>query len=153
MSAGREMDLLIAEQVIGFVRVVDDTYDYHRVQHRTEVLLPPRRTLREFQDLLPRSGPIPLGYFVSARYSVEMDAALQVVTALRPRFRPEAAHGFALLHCLSRPVPPPVGRHGAPVARYEWEWCATFALAGGDVAACADTAPLAICRAALKEKA
>lgn len=122
MPAGRELDALVAEKVMGFVRVADDTSDYHGVRHGTEVLLPPGETLHSLREWLPRSGPIAFGYFVTQRYSTDIAAAWQVVERMRnPDFR--------------------LNKDG--------DWGCSF---GGELrfVGLAPTAPLAICRAALK---
>ena len=79
MPAGRKMDALVAERVMGFRREVDDTSDYNGVRHGNEVLIPPGETLDSLRDMLPRKGEIPFGYFVTARYSTDIAAAWQVV--------------------------------------------------------------------------
>lgn len=83
VPAGRELDVLVAEQVMGFVRVTDDTSDYNHVRHGNEVLLPPGATLHSLREWLPRKGQIPFGYFVTQRYSTDIAAAWRVVERLR----------------------------------------------------------------------
>ena len=83
MKAGRELDALVAERVMGWHREVDATYDYDHVQHGNEVLLPPGETLYSLREMLPRKGIIPFAYFVSERYSTEVAAAWRVVQRMR----------------------------------------------------------------------
>ncbi len=66
----RERDLLVAEHVMGYRRVTDDTADYAGTRHGGEVLLPPGETFASMQEWLPRRGVIPFGYFVTERYTV-----------------------------------------------------------------------------------
>ena len=127
MPAGRELDALVAERVMGFVRVTDDTSDYNHVRHGNEVLLPPGATLHSLQEWLPRKGQIPFGYFVTQRYSTDIAAAWRVWSLPQ--------HKGWLLE-----------QGGDCQTVYEgWR-----DMEDGIWLASADTAPLAICRAALK---
>jgi hypothetical protein len=85
VPAGRELDVLVAEQVMGFVRVTDDTSDYNHVRHGNEVLLPPGATLHSLREWLPRKGQIPFGYFVTQRYSTDIAAARLVEDEIERR--------------------------------------------------------------------
>ncbi len=81
----RELDALIAEKVMGFHRVVDDTKDADGVRYGNDVLLPPGETLESLEFFLPRKGPMALTYFVHARYSTNAAAALLVIANMRKR--------------------------------------------------------------------
>lgn len=129
IPAGREMDALVAERVMGFRREVDDTFDYNGVRHGNEVLVPQGETLDSLRDMLPRKGEIPFGYFVTARYSADIAAAWLAVESLNER-----RIGVYRLWQVMRNV-----------------WVCELMVDGGNIVkAHASAAPLAICRAALK---
>lgn len=119
-EAGRELDALVAERVMGYRRVADTTRDYDGVQHGGEFLVPPTIADDQLHNYLPPFGGIPFDYFVGARYSARIIDAWQVVERME-------AMGY----------PFSLERHGA-------QWAASFL----NVRGIAETVPLAICCAA-----
>ncbi len=129
----RELDAQIAERVMGFHREIDETHDYDHVQHRNEVLLPPGETLEHLRELLPRKGQIPFAYFVTERYSTDIAAAWKVVEKMR-----ELDWRMLLENWVA--VTDAYAAFFRPQDRYNYE---------KHIGVTDDTAPLAICRAAL----
>lgn len=81
----RDRDLLVAEHVMGYHRVTDDTTDYAGTRHANEILVPPGQTLQSLQEWLPRRGRIAFGYFVTEQYTLSPTAARAVEDAIGRR--------------------------------------------------------------------
>jgi hypothetical protein len=112
MSAGQEMDTLVAEKVMKF----------HLDYEFADMLGAP--TVKELGDKYDEWGLLPL-------YSTEIDAAWEVVEKLKDRW------GIVNIEY----------SHSAPIARERWT--AYFDIDFDGFMGFGDTAPLAICRAAL----
>lgn len=93
----RERDLLVAEHVMGYRRVTDDTADAAGTRHANEILVPPGQSLQSLQEWLPRRGQIAFGYFVTERYTERHDAARAIEDAIARR-RLYADYCGALAH-------------------------------------------------------
>ena len=76
----RELDALVAEKVMGWRRV-NIGPDYNGEHDGCEVLLSPTMMLSEVAPYLPRTGPVPLWYFVPD-YSTVLGATWQVVVQM-----------------------------------------------------------------------
>lgn len=128
LTAGRELDALVAERIFGYRRESYSSRDYDGVLHEGEVLMPPGTTWRDVMDYFPKRGPIPRLYWVSDEYTKSFSGAFAVENAMRQR-------GWSLTLWYVRETD---------------DWHANFATDGdGGTGAEADSAPLAICRAAL----
>lgn len=128
IEAGRETDALIAEHVMGFHREVAPP-DYDKLHGGNEVLVPPGETLATLEQILPRKGPISLGFFVRSRFSTDRSAALEVVDRL-------TAAGFIVdLHINADLVVASLIGRNAPHDHFAMETASTL--------------PLALCRASL----
>lgn len=134
MPAGRELDALIAEKVMGLPR---HDLDYHR------------------QKCLPISTDTEPGYCSTERRGTD-------VTSKRCRIRPYSTDIAAAMEVWHKAFPVgPNDKSGFPgVIQRDDNWCFTLFYANGEpmlqddgvrlLIAKADTAPLSICRAALK---
>jgi len=82
----RRIDALVAEKVMGFERFRYESPDAHGATYSGEVLLPPGREWDQIiADYSPKIGPIPLGYWVKARYTSSWDAMQEVIERITQR--------------------------------------------------------------------
>ncbi len=129
LPAGAELDRLVAERVMGWRWHQPPKYDYHGpLPEQGAVLVPPGFDEKGFE--WPPKGVIPVGFFCSAfNPSTNIAHAWEVV---------EKMNAAGLWQLLSQD--------------WAFNWCCGFAKAGefGPSGGWCDTAPLAICRAALK---
>lgn len=98
----RARDCLVAEHVMGYQRVIDDTADYAGTRHGNAILLPPGETLRSVQEWLPRRGAIPFAYFVAEQYTQSHTAARAVEQAVMRRMPPVDDTYCAALESLTK---------------------------------------------------
>lgn len=117
LPAGRELDALVAEQVMGWKRVEKGHVYFWRTKEMVAELL------REHPDVLA------VDYFPCPYFSTEIAAAWEVVEELARR-------------CWHLSLDYPSGNS-------RWEWMACFRPQPPGSFVYADTAPVAICRAAL----
>lgn len=113
LEAGRELDALVAEQVMGWRRCSDDGSGYWEGRSPTNIL-----------SLILEEVP---------HYSTDIAAAWQVIGRMRDLCW--ASHSTDLTLDSEQPW---------------WAWHFLHGVSQKTVRECADTAPLAICRAALK---
>ena len=83
LTAGRDTDAIVAEVVFLYRRETIGP-DYYGEHGGTEVLVSPRVTLRDIAEYLPRSGPVPLGFF-ARRWSTDRRATEQVLQQMKRR--------------------------------------------------------------------
>jgi len=132
MEAGREMDCLVAERVLGWHRIQAPQFDYDGpLPEQGEVLVSPRMLpqIESGEYKWPPKGVIPLGFFVTARYSADIAAAWQVVQKMMDE-------GWLV----------GISNDQDYVGELAPAWHVCIAASWG----IAKSAPLAICRAALK---
>lgn len=128
MSAGKELDTLIAERVLGWQRVQAPQFDYDGpLPEQGEVLVSPTllSAIRSNEYQWPPKGIIPFDAFVSKKYSTKIEDAWPLT------------EGLKLFSIGQR-------NDGTWSA---WCWNRTH------INAKADTAPLAICKLLLKTAA
>jgi hypothetical protein len=80
MAAGRELDSLVAEKVFGWRRIKGPKFDYDGPVESNDVLIPP--TIIDEDEafrMMPPKGAIPFFYFVHRGYSTDIAAAWEVV--------------------------------------------------------------------------
>lgn len=82
---GEDLDVRVAEEVLGWRRIAGPSYDYDGPCEHGDVLLPPTVAEDAVHNLFPPRGRIPLGFFVTSRYSTDISAAWTVVRHLRDR--------------------------------------------------------------------
>ena len=130
MEAGRELDALVAEKVMKSHRWTETPPDYDGKHGSDKILMPKDLTWDEASPWLPPRGPI--GHINLHHYSTDIAAAWEVVEKIHSR-------GWFADFCWRDDVCP-----GRVV------WAIDFVTAAGKcVSADSESAPLAICRAAL----
>jgi len=144
MPAGREMDALVAEKVMGWLAWSERRPEYIHVVFQRPGEREPFMKFRNPEAERARYAPMafgdidPMNHVVCdiPRYSTEIAAAWEVVE----RLRADKVMGGASIAAVNAPDDATPG-----------EWCVEW-FDGNRTLDCAtgDTAPLAICRAALK---
>lgn len=125
MKPGREFDMLVAEKVLGWRRIEGPHYDYNGPCEYGDVLIPPDISEDEAFAMMPPKGKVPLGYFVTERYSTNISAAWEILEKF-PRFEIE--------------------KNGDGI------WCVLMDEKWKRFVGYGETAPEAICKAALLAK-
>jgi hypothetical protein len=124
MKAGRELDALVAEKVMGWQRITGPKTDYDGPCEYGDVLIPPTISEDEAFRMMPPKGAIPFYYFVNRNWSTNISDAWQVQekSIACTMFRDTDGYEVDLVYKRSQ----------------------------GWIRGVAETAPLAICLAALK---
>lgn len=125
MKPGRELDILIAEKVFGWKRIEGPHYDYNGPCEYGDVLIPPEMSEDEAFAMMPPKGKVPLWYFVTEKYSTDISAAWEIIEKF-PRFEIEK--------------------------NSEGIWCVLMDEKWNRFVGYGETAPEAICKAALLAK-
>lgn len=82
MKPGSELDILVAEKVLGWHRIEGPHYDYNGPCEYGDVLIPPTLSTEQAYSLMPPIGKVPLGYFVTQKYSTKISAAWEIIEKL-----------------------------------------------------------------------
>jgi hypothetical protein len=139
MKPGRELDILIAEKVFGWKRIEGPHYDYNGPCEYGDVLIPPEMSEDEAFAMMPPKGKVPLGYFVTQKYSTDISAAWEIIEKF-PIFEIEKHSIFSSTYFL----PPTWPKDGI--------WCVLMDEKWNRFVGYGETAPEAICKAALLAK-
>jgi len=139
LQAGRELDALVAERIFGWMRVQPPKHDFDGpLPGQGEVLASPTAVpmIESGEYAWPPKGIIPFTFFLPSQgWSTDISAAWQVIERM-------AARGLWLT--LLTPYDATDGYHATFTPHGRPQWCDAVARAQ------AATAPLAICRAALR---
>ena len=126
MEAGRRLDALIAEKLMGW-HWVNSPPDIDGNYEGIPILIPPNLTLNDLEPVLPKRGPV--GHVGIPRFSTDIGSAWQLVERLAT---------------MEGPVSIAWGIYGS-----EGNKASVVTMYGPGPGVVAPTAPLAICRAAL----
>jgi hypothetical protein len=124
MVPGRELDALVAEKVLGYWWSDGPKHDYDGPCEWERILIPPNFTEKDLKSwVFPPKGKIAKTYFITDKYSTDIAAAWKVVEKLKS---------------------------GKPIyMRIFWQDNYGAAFGNPSTSVFANTAPEAICKAAL----
>lgn len=148
MAAGRELDALVAERVMGWVWAQDDPAAYSTMFRPGHRYIVPPDVFEFSRGTLPADTALPLAkewYGNVPRYSTDLAAAWLVVEHLKRKDRRGHENFWLAWDNYGTEVPQGPAQWVEP---QELAWICSFDRNAGQWAT-ADTAPLAICRAAL----
>lgn len=129
----RERDAWIAEVLFGWYRIKGPKTDYDGLCEYGDVLIPPEITSEEEAfRLMPPKGSIPFDYFVNRKWSTDISEAWKVVEKMLETHWVDIYSGKGSK--LVKTYECRMGKYGVPSATHSAD---------------ADTAPEAICKAAL----
>ncbi|WP_339259547.1 hypothetical protein MKZ12_07160 [Paenibacillus sp. FSL R5-0713] len=123
---GIELDVMVAEHVFRWRRISGPTHDYDGPVEHGDVLFPPSVSTNEAYQMMPAKGSIPLSYFVNRHWSTDIGAAWKVLDTFKVHQVTRNEGGFSHSDLKYRAI---IGKN--------------------QHAAYGDTAPEAICKAAL----